>query len=280
MSQNGILFNFDAKDGQGILQLENDQNKSYAYRIAPDPMTNELSYRFEVRGKEGASGDSQRSELKIHRKNWHADLHKDYWYGFKMMLDPSWKTKKCERWCVLAQWHDIPDGIDTKQLEEWRPPILSLCAINDKWKILYRYDPDKISNTSRWSVFDKKSLGNPVNAYCWQAQIDTPDTEHWFETSLINDIGKWVNWIFHVRWEYDNSAVLEVWKNDVKVISSPGHPVGYNDDQGPTSKFGIYRSKPGEISGSEALDRIVYINKYIVGNSDCNYNTISNLMNS
>jgi hypothetical protein len=61
------------------------------------------AYRFECRSA-FSGGDSQRAELKIYREDWHADMNKVYWYGFQMMLDPSWKISG-DRWLVVTQWH-------------------------------------------------------------------------------------------------------------------------------------------------------------------------------
>lgn len=268
-----ILYHFNASKGQGILELENDQGTSWAYRIENDPIEKTPAYRFECRAATKVS-DSQRSELKIYRGDWHATMNGEYWYGIKMMLDPSWKLSG-DRWCVLTQWHDIPDGIDSKQLEEWRHPVLAICAINDKWKITYRCDDDKISNTSNWGVFDRKTLGNPQNPYGWQGDIDK-DEPNWHAFPLANDVGKWTKWVIHTKWSYQNDAILEIWKDGQKLISQPHHPIMYNDDLGPSSKFGIYRSAPASFAPYQ--DRIFWYKDYIVGEKDCSYEQISKLL--
>jgi hypothetical protein len=176
---------------------------------------------------------------------------------------------------LLRVLTDIPDGIDTNQLEEWRHPTLALCAINDKWKITYRVDPDKISDTSDWGAFDKRTLANPKNPYGWQGQETTGPEPNWHEFSLLEDIGKWTKFVIKVRWSF-TEKVLEVWKNGVKLISEPHHAISYNDDLGPSSKFGLYRSSPHAYS--EYKDRILWYNDYIVGDSDCTYEQIMNLM--
>jgi hypothetical protein len=272
-SEGKILYHFNAKNGQGILKLENDQNTSWAYRIENDPVLGRPAYRFECRSA-FSGGDSQRSELKIYRKDWHADMNKTYFYGFQMMLDPGWKISG-DRYLVFCQMHDIPDGIDTQQLEAWRHPTLAFCAINDKWKITYRVDTDKISDTSDWSKFDSKTLAYPKNAYGWQGHINQ-DEPNWHAFPLTDDIGKWTKWVVKVKWSY-TEKVLEVWKNGVKLISEPHHPISYNDNLGPSSKLGIYRSSPHSFAPYQ--DRILWYRDYIVGDENCNYDQIMALMN-
>lgn len=272
-----IIHSFDFKDGIGIMELENDQDTSYAFKIADAPITGEKAARFEVKANGPNDGDSQRSELKIYRGDWHMDNKKDYWVGFKVLLPDSgveeWKLGG-DRWLLCFQLHNIPDSG-----EPWTSPPLMLCVINDKWKIISRTDPNPISGTS--SAWDDMSLGYPKpsgSQYDWQGQIDKPHPDNWWEGPV--DLGRWVKWVFKVRFDWTNNGSLEVWKDDVKVVNRVNMPIGTNDALGPTFKTGIYRNKPGQISSAPSQDRVLYVNRIIIGDDKCTYNQISNFVGS
>ncbi len=265
-----ILYKFDFKDGIGIMELENDQETSYAFAIANAPVTGEKAARFEVRASGPTDGSSQRSELKIYRDVWHMDNKKDYWMGFKILLPSNigWE-KKTERWNVVFQVHNIPDS---NLNEPWTSPPLALMVINNKWKIIPRFDANPISSTTE--AWDKMSLGNPDDPYGYQGQIDKDEPDHWYAAGPL-DIGVWTKWIFKMRFDWTSNGSLEAWKNDTKVVNRVGMPFGMNDALAGTFKIGLYRNKPGEIPGVTAQDRVTYVNRIIIGDATCNYQQIS-----
>jgi hypothetical protein len=53
--------------------------------------------------------------------------------------------------------------------------------------------------------------------------------------------GVWVDWVIHVKFAYDNTGILEIWRDGVLVASWINQPNGYNDVIGPYWKFGIYK---------------------------------------
>jgi hypothetical protein len=77
----------------------------------------------------------------------------------------------------------------------------------------------------------------------------------------------------HVRWAPDSTGLLEVWKDGTKVINRPGAPIGFNDVNGPTSKFGIYRSAPHSFAPYQ--NRVSYVNEYRVGGATASYETVA-----
>ena len=52
---------------------------------------------------------------------------------------------------------------------------------------------------------------------------------------------KWTDWVFRIKWAYDDSGILQIWKNGVLVATRNGGNT-YNDIKGPWFKMGIYKS--------------------------------------
>jgi hypothetical protein len=276
------LYSFDFANGTpGLLTPESSARNNFAMRVVDDPLdASGKAVRFELRATDRAE-DSQRSELKLHRSIWHAQTGSEYWYGFRILVpgsaSESW-TFGGDRWCAVAQWHDIPDYIDDPvrgQQEPWRAPPLALCIINDKWKIIYRFDPDQLSAVD--GTWDKRSMGGCA-PYDWQGQIDKPPArDGWWQASLKPDLGKWTSWVFHVKWSPDDKGLLDVWKDGEPVISRPNKPIGYNDVQGPTCKLGLYRSAPYPKAPYHGAyhDRVLYYGEYRIGDAKASYGAVA-----
>ena len=61
-------------------------------------------------------------------------------------------------------------------------------------------------------------------------------------TDATGDLGRWVDWLFEVRWSYEpeGNGRVRVWRDGVQVVDHTG-PNAFNDDLGPNSKIGIYK---------------------------------------
>lgn len=76
----------------------------------------------------------------------------------------------------------------------------------------------------------------------WSA-IYNPTT-HQGET--VYDVGPyvpgiWVKWVIKVKWAWDNTGQLQVWKDNNEVVTRLNLPNCYNEDNYPYFKFGIYK---------------------------------------
>lgn len=255
------LFELSGDKGVEPAELENDQNTDWAFAITADPLdAARKCYRFECRKSTPPIDGSQRSELKLYRDVFKMQLRKDYYFGFKVLLDKSWVTGG-DRWCVLFQIHEIPDHITStgQQDEPWRSPPLALMAINNKFKWIYRSDPQPISTDAGSEKWDSMTLGGPKDAYGWQGQVDK-DEPNWFSCPLV--IGKWVEWKVHMKWDWTSGGILQIWKDGELVVDRVNQPIGYNDEVGGTVKWGIYRSAPDAFAPYQ--DRVVYHNDITV----------------
>jgi hypothetical protein len=255
------LFSFNFNDGTyGVMEEENEVARSDAISIGQDPLNaSNKCARFNVRATDTTSecDACQRAELKIYRKVFSAKMRGTYTYRARLMLANDWQFGG-DRWQTLLQWHDNPYDASDNQIEAWRHPILKLAVLNTHWTIVWRWCGDAIQSEAvdQW---DSK----------WQGQIDEAPNGRWWIQDASNDRGRWISWIFLVRWDYESTGLLRVWKDDVKVIDRNG-PIGYNDIFGPTCKMGIYRSKrySGKPYNGEYYDRTLYLDDYIVEEGD------------
>lgn len=148
----------------------------------------------------------------------YAIIGDDYWYGFSIYLPDSYIPDRT--WEIVAQWHGWPEGFPdfSPGTEYWRSPVLALRTTGGIWNIINRWDAKR--NTG--------DINNRVYG----------GTKTWdlgkYET------GKWVDWIFHFKWSYQNDGILEVWKNGNLVISKTGANC-FNDKIGPYFKMGLYK---------------------------------------
>ncbi|WP_082886270.1 polysaccharide lyase [Flavisolibacter tropicus] len=183
-----------------------------------------------------------RAELK---QDFKTDETGENWYGFSHYLPKDFVADPVPE--VIAQWHEIPD----KQLgEDWRSPPISLEIKNDHYfiKVLWASNP---VNTNR-----------------------TKDGELFYDLGPV-DKSKWTDWVFHIKFRYDSTGILEVWKNKEKVLFREG-PNSYNDQRFPYFKVGIYKwGWAGGGKRSPESTRILYFDEIRVGDRNANLQTVS-----
>jgi len=210
----------------------------------------ERSSRFELRRNDpDSSVGSKRAELA------HGEIKRgkkqERWYGFSLFLPESYEFDTAKE--IVTQWHAVPDGyLEGNQVEKWRSPPLSLFTSDGNWGIRVHWDTNKIS------------VGKP--------QVFTKLFDSYQK-------GKWTDWVFHVKWSYEEDGVLEIWKNGIKVLSRSG-PIGFNDDAGPVMKTGIYKwlwQDPPYVPYVESIvtKRILYADEIYIGNKNAGYSDVS-----
>ena len=135
----------------------------------------------------------------------------EQWFGFSLYLPADFPIE--DNRLVLAQWW----AFTKKYLGEVsRSPALSLRYREGRLQVSMRSSDQRI-------IKDADSV---------------PKTEI-FSTNEFQ-LGKWNDFVFHMKWSYKADGFVEIWWNGEQVAQYKG-PVGYNDDQGPLPKFGIYR---------------------------------------
>jgi hypothetical protein len=130
------------------------------------------------------------------------------WYGFSTYLPSSWTVDRTPE--NIVQWHQV--GGDCSN--GCSPPL----AINTQ-------------------------NGHYVLSQNWQKSLSTPGDWN-FEDSDIGpyEVGRWTDWVVHVKWSTDDDGLLQVWKDGVPVseVNPPSgqqprdfsHKIGRNDDFG------------------------------------------------
>ncbi|RYE55408.1 MAG: hypothetical protein EOP48_10290 [Sphingobacteriales bacterium] len=142
----------------------------------------------------------------------------------------------------IAQWQARPDFALG---EQWRSPPMALLVKNDHFQLEIRWSSNPV-NTTQNANFLSFDLG-PVTHNIW------------------ND------WVFHVKWSYDNSGILQVWKNDSLVLQRVNQPIGYNDILFPYLKVGVYKWDWNSPLMTNSIQRTLYIDEVRVGNNLATY---------
>jgi hypothetical protein len=81
-------------------------------------------------------------------------------------------------------------------------------------------------------------------------------------------LGRWVDWVAHVRWSYEADGVVEIWQSGSKVGEYRG-PNAYNDRQPMYLKIGMYRSGSSWPEGLR--QRVGYFDEVRMAGADGSY---------
>jgi hypothetical protein len=175
------------------------------------------------------------------------DEPREIWVSWSEYLpSEDWGTPDAHQ-AVVGQWHEQPDF---HLGENWRsPPIMR-----------------KIQNGKNW-----------INIMWAAAAVNTnasKDGEATLDLGAINT-DQWVDWVWHIKYGYDNTGILEVWKNGVKVVDRVNLPNSFNDVNVPYFKIGVYEGawccEPW-VSQSPGTKRTVYIYNLKIGKPGASYN--------
>jgi len=193
------------------------------------------SGRFEIRKTDPLIWGGTRAEISQPQNM----ALEEGWYGFSQYFPASYTSDTTGE--VIAQWHDVSDNGETNG----RSPSNAIVTSNDRLKWMLRWDADRIMTSGQ------------------------------SDGLLYFDLGKipkdqWIDWVVHIKYSFDNSGILEVWKDGVKVIERINKPNSYNDRSYPYLKLGIYRWEWGQ-----PVSRVLYIDEIRVGNGNSSYNEVS-----
>jgi Polysaccharide lyase len=137
---------------------------------------------------------------------------------------------------ALAQWHS---GNQATMLLE---------VVNGNWRLLNQYDYGSDGPVARRT--------HDIGSYS-------------------GDVGKWTDWVLHVRWNWDSSGMYELWKNGRKVL---GPVTGKNLDNDPMIKnmprfkWGIYKPRWQTGTHGTVTSRTVFHDGYRMAfGSDASY---------
>ena len=201
----------------------------YSGQIVTSPVRcGDYAARFEIR-----EGDVQPPIIgyrtEIHELLYFiAPIGSEQWYGFSTYIPTDWPD--LDNRTVISQWHATPDAG-----EVWRSPPLAV-----------RYTGGRITVTGRYSI-------EPIQNENDGVMLDLYTHSDTFAK------GVWHDWVFHVRWLYEDEGFVEAWLDDTQVVDYQG-PIGYNDKVGVWFKWGIYRN-------DHPVTQVIFHDEYRRGNS-------------
>jgi hypothetical protein len=136
----------------------------------------------------------------------YAVIGQEYWYGIKLFVPSTWVPDNSFE--VVTQWHGATTTGDG-------PPVA------------LRMD---LPGTA--TVYGKN--GRATN---WRFELvaNTYDLG-----PIAPDVGKWIDWVYCIRWAPDSTGRLTIWRDKVQVLDIRGQTM-YPDSKGPYWKFGIYK---------------------------------------
>ena len=211
----------------------------YSLRSVVDRYDEDVPFRCEIVAKQQNT-----------RQNYmYQDIGKEYWYGFSIFLPKDYVIDN--RTEIIAQFHGTPD-----EGESWFLPNLGLHITEDHYEINRFWDSKRITIWNERDGEDHYTFGN-----------------------VINDLGKWTDWVFNVNWSYkkDGDGFMKIWKDGVLIFDKKG-PNCSNDDLGPFLRFGMYKwdwKHTEEEIPSNTTHRVIYHDEYKIGNEKSSYEEVA-----
>jgi hypothetical protein len=169
--------------------------------------------------------------------------NKEEWYAFSVYFPKSFVKDTMEE--SIVQWQSLPDFAEG---ETWRSPPLLFGVLNDSLVLEIRSDSRKVNQQGQYT-FERLNLG-PVEKE------------------------NWLDWVFRIRWAYDNTGIIEVWKNGTSVLKRINVPNSYNDNMYPYFKIGLYKWGWGQKTKTVTNSRVIYIDEITVGNENSGYDKV------
>jgi Polysaccharide lyase len=168
-----------------------------------------------------------------------AKYFSDTWYGLSVFLPKSYISSPV--WEIVFQWHGVPDNPKAETLN----PPMSMHTGNGAWLLGTVGDSRKPASKANYESKDKYPLG-----------------------SYAADMGRWTDWVFHIRWDYrkvgsGNDGQLQVWKNGALVINASPIQLGFNDSVGPYFKMGLYKGwRDRAVPADTVSERVLYHDEF------------------
>ena len=192
------------------------------------------------------SGTGQIERAELTKYSLHAVHTYEAWYGFSVMIDNSWADPSTDpNGTIIAQIHNPPDACDSGL----HSPKFSI----------------QVRQNMNWRV---QNIYNTAACDDGATQVVTN-----YELGAVTK-GVWVDWVVHAKWAFDNTGVLEVWKDGVKVIDRQNQPNAYNDQTLTNIRLSIYKSWWGSHQPASQQILIAYFDCWRVTDSTGCYDAV------
>ena len=229
-----LLFSEDFENGIGSLYAETCC--TYSYGSSNDARAGNQSVRVELRQSDPMVHSGMRSELTILPETGiTGGIGAERWFGFSLKPSANWRVDD-NLWVVVSQWHAEPDPG-----ESWGPPPMQLNITGSQWELYTRWDAEPITQRAQQ---ERRWLGEVA-------------------------FGEWTDWVVHVKWEYDDTGLVEIWRNGQKIVERRG-PIGFNDQgQRYFAKLGAYIPQWNNTTGSQS--RVINVDSWKVADENGSY---------
>lgn len=229
---------FENKDDLSIWFQEQGQSKAIHLNNTV-ARRGKHSVRFELNKSDPIVANGKRAEL-VFKTN--STLKLERWYGFSNYLPGDYEEDTDPD--IVAQWHEIPDF---KVGETWRVPPIALRIQNGKWMLNIQWAKLQVNTQETISGKEMFDFGHCVTS-------------------------KWADWVFHIKFSWEEDGLLEVWRNGKLLLSRRG-PNCYNDEFAPYFKIGIYKWGwvPQKVNPTSTTSkRVIFYDEVRIGDSAAN----------
>ncbi|MEM9456621.1 MAG: heparin lyase I family protein [Myxococcota bacterium] len=200
----GASVVYDGAEGKGSA-LDPSVCTAHGYKDSGEKtFAGNKAQRFELRPGDSKCKNKYRSELQVND----IDRGVDYWYGFALYIP---NAVPANEGFTFWQIHGRKDDC-----ENYRNPPASLALTDGQFlRVAHTWDNKKCSSNN-----------GPKNN---RDQV------------TIGEISRnqWQEYVIHLRMDEGGDGVFEIWQDGVQVYDFEG-PVGFNDNQDPYVKWGMY----------------------------------------
>lgn len=128
---------------------------------------------------------------------------------------------------------------------------------------VFQWHPNNLTGTGT------ASLWTSGGRYVYQTNAGGPNSEYTDLGPIISN--RWVPWVIHVKWESDNTGVMQVWKDGKLVIDKTG--IQTAPPEGTYFKLGM--NKWGWLDQSSAItQRVFYFDEVRIGDKKASYEDV------
>ncbi len=238
-------FHFPGNKNAKIVE-KNFLGKSPVLRMALHRFYDEVSDRSEIRPWKLPDPYFEEGSKAV--------IGREYWYSFRIYFPDDWEFDKSKE--IITQWHGNPDF---ELGENWRNPPVSIAIGKGRaghgknYLLVIRAD-------SKASTPDKYQK----NRYTFEKKYDLGP--------LAPDFGKWTQWVFHIKWSYEDDGFMTVWKDEENILDVDRLSNCFNDRLGPFWKLGIYKWDWNDPDfESDIIERVLYYDDIRIGSEKATY---------
>lgn len=184
--------------------------------------------------------NNHRTDFWIRGMSTRFEFGREYWYGFSTYKPADWTPDPLAE--LFVQWVPGPGA----QVGAGGP-CLAIYLYGNEYRVRRRWGAGMQSYRNLWS--------GPVD----------------------QDLGRWVDWVFRVRWSATDDGTVTVWKNGEQIVADQGRN-SVAGDYAPYFKFGIYKwpwKRPEAEAPSPVSRRVMFFDEIRIADDSGSYQTVS-----